>query len=88
MDKNGTFVQTRNTEVCKNPIGDLYVRTYLAKKFDDIRSPILKSYDPGDDAPVSSDPHVNFQVFLFSSQSRFEFWLLKNSIQCTDAVTA
>ena len=62
MDKNGTLVQARGIEVCKNPIGeDLYVRTHLAKKFDDICSAILKS----NDALVSSKPHQNFLVFLF-----------------------
>ena len=35
MDKDGTLVQARGIEVCKNPVGEeLYVRTHLAKKFD------------------------------------------------------
>jgi len=46
MDKNGTLVQARGIQVCKNPIGEeLYVRTYLVKKFDDIRSVIKRSLE-------------------------------------------
>ena len=60
----------------------LLERTYTSvhKKFDDICSAILKS----NDALVSSNPHANFLAFLFSYQSRFDYWLSTNSIEHTD----
>jgi hypothetical protein len=77
MDKDGTLVQARGIEVCTNPVGEeLYVRTHLAKKFDDIRSAILKS----NDALLSSSSHANFLAFLYSYQSRFDYWLSTNAM--------
>ena len=78
MDKDCSLVHARGIEVCKNSIGEeLYVRTHLAKKFNDIRSAIIKS----NDALVSSSSHANFLAFLYSYQSRCDYWLSTNPIE-------
>jgi len=81
MRKDGTTVQARGISICKNPIGEgEFVKTYLANKFEDIRSAITRSFD----ALLPSSPHAAYLAFYYSFQARFDYWLATNNLRHTD----